>query len=400
MTESRDHPDRHRVLPGSRWRTLPVAGHATNLITVLRVGQHSVTLVIEGGGKQRGTSHRAGKRYNVALDAFLRNHELVSQPPGYQPGHEHLPNRPKSDTVQDYFNRRRYVDAVVGQFEGENVRDLVSDSPVLPAPPPRPKRPDTTPEKEPTVSAPHTGPKAPVANPVLSAEQARVLMPQSGYTTGPAENTPPPTTRLPQPYPVSEPAPDLEHGAPPAPPVEAKEADPIEQFMEAGNALVAGIVAKMEAAQKTVDDLLSRLSVAQDGLARLTRQKERIEAAVMAAIASTGEAEAPTPEPEGEPEDLDTGPLPDQAPAKVGPGTNVALPAGTQRAWVMDRLVAQGSIHVGSVADDFSARFGVPREGAIKQISSILGYQMRVPAPHWPVPIRTGKGSYALPHQG
>jgi hypothetical protein len=374
-TPSGDHVYRGRVLPGSRWKSRGTGGHGSSLVTVLRVGQRSALVVIEGG--TRGvSSHRAGRRYNVPLDSFLITHELVSQPNGYKPGDELLP-RPKTDTVEKYFDRNRYVDQVIEQIEQNDVRDYVTDSPVLP---PNPQLPPSL--QRIAGDSTRTIPTPPKEEPMQPI--------QTGATTGPAENTPVPTTVLSAPEPEPEPA------------EEQHEADPVEMFMQAGHLLLEGINSKISAGQAELDRLLEATTRVNDDLAKLRRQKDRIEAAVLAAI-SPEEPEPPASEPEPEP-----------APKPASPGvTTYTDPGGTvrhrgtsgfvaapgkltQRDWILGRAAQQGGISIQKVVDEFATEYGITREQAIKNISSLLAYQTRDPKPDYPTLYRVSQGVYTV----
>jgi hypothetical protein len=406
------------VLPGSRWRQDGASGHGHDLLSVVRVSAHSVLVVMEGGGKRRGSAHKTGKRYNIPLDAFLQNHTLVAQPAGYTPGDERHPDRPKTDTLQHYFDRRARARRLQDLVEGRDVRYEVSGDlrdPVPPAPGTfegvlvAVVLPDPV-EEEPAVtstpSTPHAARHESVSNPVLPREQAermRQLLAQSaGVEPAPPVPTPDALDVLDAPAdaePVSPYTKVMDANDAPAPETpESAEADPMEQFMESGRVLVEGLNARITSARRTADELRAQADEAQDRVDRLVHQKERIEAAVLAAIEASGEPEpAPVLDPEPEPGGVRAVPSVSGSTRLMGPGGFVADPdKGSQRDWVLDRFAERGGLSVQDVCDEFAAHFGIDRDRAIKSVSSVLSRQVQSPSPKWPTAARTGPGVYTV----
>ena len=412
-------PPRPPVLPGSRWLQPSRSGHGTQTVSVLRVGERSITFVVEGGGKGGG-SHKSGRKYTVPVDAFLKNHTLLSQPAGYQAGDELLPDVPKTDTLQTYFARRQLARRFLDRVEGVDVREAVSSL----SPPPLPylratqEVPVTTPSPS---STPHAARHEPVANPVIPAAYADQVQQQlfaAADAAGAAPESPPEApTEAPEPDvfdapPWAEPASpytavmdanDAPAEPPAEPPAEAPEVDPVEQFMESGRVLVEGLNARIQAAQRVLDALMEQVNAASEATQRLVRQRDRIEAAVLAAIASTGEPEpAPPPPAPAEPPvpaEPEARPVPSVSGSTrlMGPGGFVADPTkGSQRDWILDRLAERKTLAVQDVVDEFGAHFGIERERAIKSVSSVLSRQVQRPSPKWPTAVRTGAGVYTV----
>jgi len=168
----------------------------------------------------------------------------------------------------------------------------------------------------------------------------------------------------------------------------------------------------------------AKLDALDGAIAGLERRRDKTEAAVEAAIAAIlGVSEEPAPEPEPEAEHWpvtaaevaatappEPAPLVEvevvtTAPHRVGvhrspnagkPGVKAKPGDGSQSAWVLDRLVKAGAVHVGSMADEFGVHYGLPRHAAIKNISSILGYQVKHPKSGWPPAVNVGKGTYRV----
>ena len=438
------HPQRSRVLPGSRWQQHPTSGHGTQTCRVQRVGEHSITFLMEGGGKGGG-SHKSGRRFTVPIDAFLQNHTLLAQPKGYQPGDEYLPGRPQTDTLQHYFARRNLARRFVDRVEGDDIRNAVSDLPLDPLPyiPPEERTTPTPPRKEPQESAvttpqPHSDTHAarhePVANPVIPPQQAHQVLnriERLGLANPQRVPMPAPPPHIPPAPPPWKPGPSdpvflhdeittpprFEPTPAPAP-EPPEEQDPIEQFMESGRVLVEGLNARIAGAQQTLDDLLQQTQAAQGTVDQLTRQRDRIEAAVLAAISSSGEPpqeEAPPPPPA--PEETASWPPPkgwDSATAALRTVTTaggsprlygekgfVAQPGKkTQREWALDRLAADRRFVVAEQRGALAAEYGLTPDTATKNLSSILAEQLKKPNARWPRITRVGAGVYGCVEPG
>jgi hypothetical protein len=207
---------------------------------------------------------------------------------------------------------------------------------------------------------------------------------------------------------------------------EAREVDPIEQFMESGRVLVDKIIVRINAAQAEIDRLkreadalAERQVAARTVYDNLVRQKGRIEGAVLAAIATAEDAEVEAPEPAAKPDlfDYPAGeePVSPYAPREsarddeivlrpsVSGSTRLATRMGyvpqpgklAQREWALNILARDGRFAIQDHIDAFCAEYGLDRDRGIKNLSSIMGYQLREPSQKWPEIVRVEQGVYA-----
>lgn len=387
------------VLPGQRWRGRGLAGHGNDLATVLRCNGHSVLVVYEGGGRvggisgRRGTRHKAGKKYGIPLDTFRRNFVLYAQAPGYKPEPElpAPPPRPAPVTAERYFQHRQHAHTV---WEGLTGRDL---------------REVTGPALTPALAG--DGPPNPLGV-LLAAEVALRARrhegeettavpeptPQTGATTGPAENTPVPqhTVELVE-------APKFEPTE--APPVLAEgrlvtveEAlavsatvpppDPLDVFLDSGRAVLKSLDEEILSLTARRDKLAGRLAEVEAELDVADRKRAQVDAGIQAASAAALGLGGPHP-------------LRAPAPAPAKPrgerGAFAPQPGRqTQREWVLNRFTGAGRAEVGDLAPAFAKAYGLTTQQAIKNISSIMGYQTKKPDARWPTAVRTGKGTYGV----
>jgi hypothetical protein len=380
-----------RVLPGSRWLQRAFAGHTEQIVTVLRVGTRSVMLVIEGNpnGLSGHDRQKVGQRFNVVLETFLKTHTLLEQPKGYRPGDEQIPVAARKDTVETYFRRRRYAQEWIETMEGHDPRQVTTDPrlPIIPEPiypgdavlpPLAALHPMPT---EPTETAEPTPPPEKEPEPMPPTETVETVeIPPGGYT--------------PEEMQAILSAPDEPEPEP--------EPDPVQVFIDTGHGAVRQLTTEMHALAAKRDEYVTLAEQYDRRLKIVKVNRDRIEGAVLAAIAATEGHPEPEEEPEG-PAPEPAEPVPSVPPVPpVPPAPHVQrhgpppATSGTQRSWVLDRLAKQGTLHVGSVADEFAASFGLSRESAIKNMASILGDQVNRPAPQWPTAMRVGKGEYAV----
>lgn len=383
-----------RVLPGSRWLQRAFKGHVEQEVTVLRVGARSVMLVIEGNSNG-GAGHdrrKVGQKFNVVLETFLRTHTLISQPKGYRPGDEldpaPAPVEPKVDAVETYFKKRQYAQDWLANVSGADIRTGVSDFPGPTTPvytgdvlinPPTPQA-----SKEEPMQTAQTEPEQPPED----------IVPRELFEDEPAS----PYTKVM----------DANDGPAPTP-----EVDPLDAFLDNGRALVASLTEELRRQQQQREEVAGLLASLDDGIASLTRRRDKAESAVEAAIAAILGVEQPAPEPPALEEVVKQGPvqvqaaLPDQVvvrPANNG-GVRLAGPMGyvprpgklSQRQWILDRFAREGKLVIQEVVDEFVTEYGMAREAAIKNISSIMHHQIKHPSDQWPVPQRVLLGSYAVP---
>lgn len=377
------------VLPGSRWRQRAYSGHLEQDVTVLRVGTRSVMLVIEGVGGSKGAPgherHKVGQKFNVVLETFLRTHTLLSQPKGYKPGDELAPP-PKKDAVETLFKRRRFADNWLATMEGKDIRAGVTDPDlaVLPGPvytgdvltpdptPTQEEEPVQTAQVEPEQPTPPTEDIVP--REVLTREQAEVALK--------SEPTPP------TPEPTPEP-----------------EVDPLDALVDNARAIVAKLDTEVAGKKWERDELAEKVAKLDAEIATLSTRRSRANHAVDALVATLLGINEPEPEPvEAEPEPEKQEP---QITVRPGTGgtTRLAGPAGyvprpgklSQRQWVLDRFVKKGALAIQDVVDEFATEYEMPREAAIKNISSIMHHQIKHPNDQWPVPVRIRLGTYTVP---
>jgi hypothetical protein len=440
------------VLPGQRWQQRGVAGHSTDIATVLRYNGHTVQIVYEGGGRGlaagRAGSHKSGKRYGVPEENFRRNYVLVSQPPGVKeedllppvaPDTTPIPEEEDDDDeaplrepiiitidtatnqivdtpapgaerapslLDRYFESRRRAREFVNRIEGQDARDFTSA--ITPAPTPDIAAPLLD------VPAPPTTPtvEEPVTALPLPAEPTPILVPVT-------EGASPGYSEIAQAEAVAA----LRDTPEPAEVAPAKEVDPLDAFLDTGRALVERLTAELAVMLAERGETKAKLDALDQSIAGLERRRDKTEAAVEAAVAAIlGVSEEPAPEPTAEvvvevqgtepvelpPVGQPTAPVeeprhrgPDLQPRQRNPsggkpGVKAKPGDGSQSAWVLDRLVKAGAVHVGSMADEFGVHYGLPRHAAIKNISSILGYQVKHPKSGWPPAVNVGKGTYRV----
>lgn len=379
------------ILPGSRWRQRGLSGHGYDLVSVLRVNDRSVQVVYEGGGHQavsgragRGTRHKAGRRFGIGIPQFRHQFVLVSQPPRVLVAEVTLvkaeapkPAPPRS--LGDYFQRRRWVSSVMETMEGKDIRRDTADH--FSAPPdPRDLLQSGPPQ--PALAAPAAA----------AAEEESVL-------------TVPPASEPTEPVLPDEEMPALAPEASVAP--VAPEADPLDAFLDGGRALVDDLDRKIAVVGAQHAEASRVVATLEDALRSLTTKRNRIDGAVHAAIAAALEIDEPAPiapDPPASPSDPEAVV---ERPAVAGT-TRLANKNGyvpqpgkvSQRDWVLTRFAETGRLTVQGVVAEFAEYFGIPRDQAIKNISSLMGYQMKAPNSKWPVPVRTRMGEYAVAREG
>lgn len=379
------------ILAGSRWRQRGLAGHGYDLVSVLRVNDRSVQVVYEGGGHQavsgkagRGTRHKAGRRFGIGIPQFRNQFVLVSQPPGVLVAEITLveaeaPKPPPPRSVGDYFQRRRWVSSVMETMEGADLRHEIADH--FPAPldpgdllqsgPAQPALAAPAAEEAPVLTVP---PASEPTEPVLPAEEMLALAPEASV-------------------------------APVAP-----EADPLDAFLDGGRALVDDLDRKIAVVGAQHAEASRVVASLEDALRSLTTKRNRIDGAVHAAIAAALEIDEPAPiapDPPATPASPSDPEAVVERPAVAGT-TRLANKNGyvpqpgkvSQRDWVLTRFAETGRLTVQGVVAEFAEYFGIPRDQAIKNISSLMGYQMKAPNSKWPVPVRTRLGEYAVAREG
>jgi hypothetical protein len=365
------------VLPGQRWRNRGIAGHGMDYLSVLRCNGRTVQVMYEGQ-RTGGSAHKSGHRYGIPMATFRRNYVLVAQAPGVKPEDleiiavAEIVLPPPEPPVEHYFRRTREINRMLEEVEGRDVRQAVSA--LAPTPP------------------------APLA--VLAAAEAAVRTLSLEEENPPVQVVEPtaddvPIAEEPEPVPVLEPV--LVAVAPVPYSRTTAEADPLDAFLENGRALVRGLDAEVQTLATEHDRLMREATEVEDKLREASRRRDRISAGVDAAIAAAlGVPEPEEAPPAAEPvRTVDAGK--GGTPRLMGPNGFVPAPGRmSQREWVLGRFAESGSIAIQGIVDEFAAYFQIPREQAIKNISSLLGSQIKRPSPRWPAVVRTGVGTYAV----
>lgn len=395
------------ILAGQRWRNRGVAGHGQDYLNVLRCNGKSVQVVYEGQ-RTGGSAHKSGGRYGIPIEAFRRNYILVTQAPGYKPepepevavtagASETAPPR-RDLPLERYFRKHRRVEQIMGVLEGTDLRFAVAEPVFAHLLPPEPLRALAAAEaavrKLPTREEP---PPVEVVEPAVDdvpiaegaeepthAEAVAPTVPgyyQEGYRDGPP------------------PAPDAPDAIPDVIPL--PEADPLDAFLENGRALVRTLDAEVQTLAGEHDRLMRLVGDVEDKLREASRRRDRISAGVDAAIAAAlGVPEAEPAEPAEPVRTVTAGK--GGATRLMGPNGFIPRPGKrSQREWVMERLQRDGKVVIQEIVGEFAVYFEIPRDQAIKNISSLMGYQIKKPNPQWPVVVRTGQGVYvARPARG
>lgn len=362
------------ILPGQRWQSRGTGKHQHSLYTVLRFNGRSAQVV------QEGAKHGGGKPFNIPEAAFRGNFNLVKQAPDYAPD-------PIADAVHQEAIKRAAQTITAAQD---------ANLPGAPMWPDARRRPgEVTRKVDLTMLDPITL--------VGAVELLTVLednMQEREMLTQPAEPPPPPEpiiVRVPR---------------PPTEPLEPADANPLQSWIDQGQALVTRLTNELEGVQHKITEQRQLLDALSGQHALLLGQRNQAEQAVLHAIALAKGATPtldPTPslnavlEP-AEPSESEEERRRREAIARPrGPdGVRFAPRPGkvSQKEWVLSRLVPGEQLRTAAVRDAFAAEYELTPDAATKNVSSLLGYQLKARDPRYPAIARLENGVYlALPEQ-
>jgi hypothetical protein len=370
------------ILAGQRWRSRGTSGHTKSLYSVLRYNGHTVKVVEEG------VRHGAGKPYNIPEAAFRGNFNLVAQPPGVDVSEITVtPISPVEaaivSTLQDKEVERIAPtgwppnEGRPGAIHVSVERDLLS-----------PPTYEEALEAWKVAKQNEEEAKMQLTNPVIPAHVAQELG---------VEPPPPPEPE------------------PPAPPEDEvivplqETPNPLQSWISGGNALVEALTRDMASIAGKRDALLEQATALDAQHDQVMLQRNQIEAAVLSAIqisegSSPSLSEAPT-RVDAALDALDEAQARRRAflerprVSEPGKGSRFAPPPGkvSQREWVLRLLPASGgTLRVAGIRDAFAREYDLIPDAATKNVSSILGYQLKNPDPKYPAIERIEGGVYRV----
>ena len=384
------------ILAGQRWQGRGTSNHNRALYTVLRWNGRSVKVV------QEGNKHGGGKPFNVPEASWRGNFNLVSQPPGV-----HASDLEQIAKEQEALLARGMALAAVIPVEMEGppadpIGDAIAETrPPAPPPPGRISR-----KTEVTMLSPITREEAEELITVLEQnhreQEQAVLNP-----TLPAEPAPEPEPAEPEPTPTEpEPAPRTIH-------VEGSSTDPMAAWIEGGRQMVEVLTQEIASVDAKRSALEEQITALRTQLALIQTQRDTIEAAVLHAIELSERPRTPSLNAEEPPaerwpalaSELPPAPVPEAVLDKrrqalerprTADGARFTPAPGklSQREWVLRHFRESPIVKVADIRDAFATEYGLTADAATKNVSSILGYQLKDRKADFPAIARLGAGVY------
>jgi len=356
------------ILPGQRWRSRGTSKHQFLLYTVLRFNGRSVKAVVEGH------AHHGGKVYNIPEASWRGNYNLYKQAPDYDPARDYQVD-PQPDPIEEAILE---VKVHREAFAFGNT----ANAPDAPMWPDERREPGTVKSVTERTLVPPT--RAGVLE-LLNVVEQNVREEREKML---AQNPP---IEPAKPVEPAEPEPDTQITVDVPSPANAMSA-----WIEGGRQMVEALTSELASVTTKRDALQEQVSALDLQLDLIRGQRDQIEAAVLHAIA-IAEGHPPTEPAEG----VNLPGLTDEQKARIArprtpEGSRFAPQPGkvTQKDWVLSRLEPGKHFRVAQVRDAFATEYGLTPDAATKNVSSLLGYQLKGRDKRYPAISRVESGVY------